>query len=296
MRFYFLITLFIVLSVSGYSALHQLTDSPTYDTAPCWSPDGTKIAFESDRTGHFQIWVMNADGSNQHNVSNSAYNDRAPSYSPDGSKIAFSSDRTGNCDIYKIPATGGAATRITSTNNQETNPTWSPDGLYIAYNAWEISKGYSHIWEVDANGGIGFPLTSGNCSDMGPRWSPIGHVITFYADGRFEAGSQVCIMSADGQNIHEVVDYAWHPSWSPDGTQLTYASYDIYIIPARRAVPQQVTFLTNGMGEWPAWSPDSSKIAFGYYENYGFPDIWTVDLNPVRVEPSSLGQIKANYK
>ena len=77
----------------------QLTTQTADDGHPAWSPDGKRIAFTSDRTGNFDIWVMDSDGSNQRQLTTHTVWDAVPAWSPDGRKIAFESDRTGNFDI-----------------------------------------------------------------------------------------------------------------------------------------------------------------------------------------------------
>ena len=83
------------------------------DFYPAWSPDGTKIAFTSDRDGIPKIYVMNADGTNQTRITDNPASDEAPAWSPDGSKIAFTSDRDGNPEIYVMNADGTDQTRLT---------------------------------------------------------------------------------------------------------------------------------------------------------------------------------------
>ncbi len=78
----------------------RLTTNAAADRSPAWSPDGTKIAFASKRTGNGDIYVMNADGTGQRRLTTNAAADRSPDWSPDGTKIAFASKRTGNGDIY----------------------------------------------------------------------------------------------------------------------------------------------------------------------------------------------------
>jgi TolB protein len=80
----------------------NLTNNPGIDTAQARSPDGTRIAFETNRDGDFEIYVMNADGSGQTNLTNNpAAYDIAPVWSPDGTQIFFQSDRDGERFEYK---------------------------------------------------------------------------------------------------------------------------------------------------------------------------------------------------
>jgi len=85
-----------------------------------------QIAFDSDRDGNYEIYVMNADGTGQTRLTNNPALDGAPAWSPDGSKIAFVSDRDGNLEIYVMPAAGGAATRLTNNTAGDDLPDWQP--------------------------------------------------------------------------------------------------------------------------------------------------------------------------
>ncbi len=82
------------------------------DVFSAWSPDGTKIAFTSDRDGNFEIYVMNADGRNPTRLTSDPATDNFPAWSPDGTKIAFDSRRDGNFEIYVMNADGTNPTRL----------------------------------------------------------------------------------------------------------------------------------------------------------------------------------------
>ena len=71
----------------------QLTDTQAWDSSPCWSPDGERIAFQSSRDGNNEIYVMNEDGSGLVNLTNHSGDDWTPDWSPDGTKNVFRSDR-----------------------------------------------------------------------------------------------------------------------------------------------------------------------------------------------------------
>jgi len=97
--------------------------APTMSTTPA---AGSRIAFESVRDGNGEIYVMDADGSNQTRLTNNPADDGSPAWSPDGSRIAFYSDRDGNYEIYVMDADGSNQTRITNNPAGDAFLDWSP--------------------------------------------------------------------------------------------------------------------------------------------------------------------------
>ena len=91
-----------------------------------WSPDGSRIAFISERDGNLEIYVVNADGSGLTNLTNNPATDFVPRWSPNGSRIAFVSHRDGNSEIYVMNADGSGLTRLTNSPEDESGLTWQP--------------------------------------------------------------------------------------------------------------------------------------------------------------------------
>ncbi|MBU7016414.1 MAG: PD40 domain-containing protein, partial [Theionarchaea archaeon] len=104
------------------------TDHGSY---PEWSPDGKKIAFCSEKSGNWEIYVIDADGSNQVNLTNNPAHDMDPTWSPDGQKIAFDSDRDGNKEIYVMNADGSSAVNLTNNPASDRDPDWCCHALLV---------------------------------------------------------------------------------------------------------------------------------------------------------------------
>ena len=209
----------------------RLTKHPAIDSYPAWSPDGSKIAFTSNRRNGstHEIYITDADGKDtvrltKNNQPVPAY-DESPSWSPDGSKIAFASNREGNGEIYLMDADGKNIVRITQTMAREATPAWSPDGTKIAYVSIDVNAD-SDIYIMNARGGQAVNLTKRmRRVNETPSWSPDGERIVFQA---WDNGNHdIYVMDADGSNVLRLTHhFAWdaYPAWSPDGRVIAFTS------------------------------------------------------------------------
>ena len=139
------------------------------DVTPAWSPDGSQIAFASNRDGNdFKLWVMNADGSNPRPLTPAGDSaDVFPTWSPDGRLIAF---QRRNGDAYRVgllPAAGGAAAFF-EFDGDAYSPAWSPDGQRIAF-VGRIGSEYD-IHVRDARGAGPFTRITNLGADRNPAW------------------------------------------------------------------------------------------------------------------------------
>ena len=208
----------------GEADLHQLTNSPGHDICPAYSADGKSIAFCSDRTGAYEIWVMDANGKHERQVTQLGTYAVFPDFSPDGSRLAFSAESAGegNTDLWLVPTAGGAPTRLTDTPDAlEENPVWSPDGNTILFVriAGDFSGG--QLWTMDVASGQQTQLTyDPTFKDQTPDWGPDGTRIAYAAD------DDIWIMNADGTNQVNLTDspnVEFGTAFSPDGTLIAFA-------------------------------------------------------------------------
>ena len=137
------------------------------DWLPSWSPDGQRIAFESDRDGDSEIYVMDADGKNQTQLTNNNDDDGQPSWSPDGQRIAFVSDRDGDWRSMSWMPTEKTRPNSHNNNDGDWRPSWSPDGQRIAFDS--DRDGDFEIYVMDADGKNITQLTNNNDDDLGIR-------------------------------------------------------------------------------------------------------------------------------
>jgi len=244
----------------------NLTNAPGgADYIPNFSPDGTKIAFESNRDGNNEIYIMNADGTGQTNLTNSAGNDYRPMFSPDGTKIVFYSDRDGDNEIYTMNTDGSSLAQLTNNVGRDDEPSYSPDGTKILF--YSNRTGNYEVYIMNADGSVQTNLSNNPFTNYTPVFSPDGTQIAFTStrDGNYE----IYIMNVDGTGQTNLTYNAGEdgdPIFSPDGTQIAYrtnidGNYEIYIM---NADGSGQTNLTNhpSSDTVAVFSPDGTRIAF----------------------------------
>ena len=127
------------------------------------------IAFESSREGNAEVYVMNADGDEQHNVSNDpGAADLNPAWSPDAGRIAFTSDAEGSNDIYVMEADGSDRVNVTRDPANDRNAAWSPDGTLIAFAS--DRSGRLQLYATRDDGSRLTRLTDDPASHTTPDW------------------------------------------------------------------------------------------------------------------------------
>ncbi len=129
---------------------NSLINSDFTEYFPQFSPDGSLIAFQTDRSGTSQIWTAGADGKDLRQITDTPFSSTAPSFSPDGSLIAYNQKNGEDHANYIIPAEGGKPRRISPEGVQEDFPMWSADGKYIYFSS--SRSGERNIWKMNALG------------------------------------------------------------------------------------------------------------------------------------------------
>jgi len=152
--------------------LTRLTHGPAADDFPAWSPDGSLIAFVSDRTGTPQVYVMRPKG---HQVTQLTDDPdgvtEGPDWRPDGSRIAFAAGPAGAEDIFLMDPDGSNIVRLTTDAASDIAPAWSPNGTQIAFLSLRV-PGSRNVFVMHANGTNQHAITAPGSMDYGPGWLP----------------------------------------------------------------------------------------------------------------------------
>jgi Tol biopolymer transport system component len=244
------------MNPDGSNLANLTANSDGFELLSTWRPDGRKLLFMSDRAtatnpeGDLELFVMNANGSNQTQITFNALDDEFPAWSPDGTRIVFARDfdpifGESDYDILTMKADGTNEQNRTNTRDvDEIEPVWSPSGQQIAFAAGpRDGSDDQEIYTMNPNGSHVRQLTVNSRNDEFPDWSPDGRLIAFEA-GRIGV-PDIFTMRANGSNqtrltTNETADGL--PVWSPDGRQLAFTS-------DRDGSPDVFTMRPNGSGQ-----------------------------------------------
>jgi TolB protein len=248
-----------------------LTDFGVED--PDWSPDGSMIAFSSEKAGHSHVFTINADGTGLRQITRGDGFEGQPGWSPDGRYLAVgrtSADHT--VGLYAVHVVDGSMTKITTNPYGEpdvdASPQYSHDGRRIVF--IRSRPGQSAVWVVNVDGRDPHRITPWKMRAGHPWWSPDATRIVFYESVHIPDDQHIFVINADGTGLQQLTDGDnegdFHPSWSPDGQGILFTRYTF--------VPQSELFALYTM------KPDGSGVGLLYKTPEG-------DLNDVSLAPPS---------
>jgi Tol biopolymer transport system component len=290
----------VLVAVAGVALAGWLTwagfrdRGPVRDTSPAWSPDGSEIAFTSERDGSSDLFVMNADGSGAESLLAWTSTEQSPTWSPAGRLIAFASDRDGQFEIYVMGA--GRTTpprRLTNHPSRDVFPVWSPDARRIAFLSNRDST-HADVYVMNTDGTGVERLTTQGASGP-PAFSPDGQRLAF------ESNRDVYVLDFAGATLRRLTSApadGIHPSWSPDGRRLVFStSRDgrraLYTSEASGAGPTPLVTAAAGGVDLPRWSPDGTRVAYVLFANpFADPDLSaTMAIYVVEVESGRVTRL-----
>ena len=232
-----------------------------------------KIAFVAFRDGNQEIYIMNADGSDEQNLTNHAAADFDPDISDDGSRVAFVSKRSGGSAIYVMNSDGSGLNEIPNTTGG-LSPRWSHDGTRLAFSSggsiYVISvAGEDRLLLMEAKDeASAVPCRAGGFPGS---WSPDDERVAYYSASASRSIAQVCSVGVDGDGPEVIAQapdaFLVEPVFSPDGRSIVYraivdSQHDIWIVDTESGERTNITDDPD-LDIEPSWSPDGAWIAYG---------------------------------
>jgi dipeptidyl aminopeptidase/acylaminoacyl peptidase len=266
----------------------QLTEGPGSNSLPCWSPDGSQIAFihgvDEGKSDLFATSPTNYEIRRLTELGKGGF--CGLSWSPNGNHLAFSSNYEGSFDIYVVQSDGKGMHRLTSGSENDFDPRWSPDGRRLLFYS-RLSKGPMGRYEMRLINRDGAGLQA-----IGPEanrnawgsWSTDGKIIAFGSNkcGCFRIGL-LDLQTNETNWLTGKESNCWTPVWSPDGTRLACQ--------IEKNGSRRITTVKIGTGEMKTvgprsglcsdmeFTPDSSALLFTHEGPRNPFDLWHLDLD-----------------
>jgi len=225
----------------------------------------TKILFVSSRLGHKEIFIMDADGHNQHPLTAERSLTATPCWGANATEAYFTTYRDFNPDLCGVYSNGGKLWFISRRPGFNISPAWSEKAQRIALTFGK--DGNSEIYTMDRNGQQPKRLTFNRAIDSSPSWSPQGNQIAFTSDRSGQP--QLYIIDSEGYNARRLTfkgTYNDSAAWSPKGNKIAFTArhlgvFNIYLMDLETSDWIQLTH-NQGNNEGPSWAPDGQHIVF----------------------------------
>ena len=245
------------------------------DYEPAWSPDGTHIAFISNRTGPLKVWVMRADGTEPRQLTTGADEDDAPAWSPDGRRIAFVRILQGDAELFVMREDGSELRRLTTSPGADIHPQWAPDGRRLLFNSARRSRDPANpevieLFTMRPDGSDVRPLTRGGIATYA-SFSPDGAEVVFRRQQE-DGNSEIVVRAVDGgeeRNLTRNPAFDGWPAWSRDGRRVVFARETdgdsaVLLVVNLDGSGETPLVTLPGRNTNPRWSPDRDVVLFSH--------------------------------
>ncbi len=243
---------------------HRMADTVLEYLTGIPGPFDSRIAFVSNRGGHFrEIHTYSFDGEVK-KVTDHRSITMAPSWHPSAQALLFTSFRNRSPVLYSLDLRTGYDSRLASKLGVNVGGAYSPDGSRVLLARED--NGNTDIHELDPSAGKVRALTTHWAIDVDPAWAPDGRRMVFCSS---RSGTpQIYEMTVGGNDLRRLTfdgNYNCSPVWSPDGKYIAFAGqangrFQIHVMPASGGSPRRLT--SSGSNEDPTWSPDSRYLAY----------------------------------
>jgi Tol biopolymer transport system component/tRNA A-37 threonylcarbamoyl transferase component Bud32 len=280
----------VSLSLDPETSLPQgqpipLTSGSGRNNRPSFSPDGTRVTYDSWRVGvNPDIWIVNAGGGDAVQLTNDPATDSHASWFPSGDRLAFLSRRDGGWALWSRHLETAEAVRLGELGQDVAWAQLSPDGRRVAYHSREGSTTLN-LWTANPDGSDRLRLTADEEFMGFPCWSPDGEHLAFEVKRGQE--THVMVMPASGGEPIQLTrgdGQSWPNSWSPGGDKIAFSGqrdgfWNIWWISHSSGELQQLTSYQRlgSYVRYPAWSPNGDRVVFELAETTG--DIWLVETS-----------------
>jgi len=283
-----------------------LTATPSITFTPQSTPVGGgagEIAFVSDRSGVFQVWVMDTQGENLRQITDLPEGACQPDWSPDGRQLVFISPCESNRESYPgsglfiINSDGSGLSPLTTTPGGDYDPDWSPDGNFIVFTSLRTT-GRPRIYLLNLKDNTQVLLSSKYSRDSEPSWSPDGAQIAYVS--RSDGPTDIWVMSGNGENKREYTRSGGkinsHPVWSADGEVILFIQKDSLGAISRMVAASYIEGNYNeysfDLGPIPVreanYSPDGMWLVFESWPDGSNHDIYILTVSRVRIAPLTV--------
>lgn len=281
---------FILFGLSAAAAAPSLVTA-VEDRYAVVSPDGTRLLFDSNRSGATAVWTANADGTALRPLITGADEPNAAQWSPDGKQIVFSATSNGESEIFLANADGGGRRRLTNYAGDDNHPHWSADGRRIFFNSDRETPDRSRPWierwhnlySVDLSGEDLRRHTDCRTVCTNPNPSPDGRKLVFrrihnrpglrWSAEPWDRNSEIVVLDlATGKEVNVSVHPAYDtwPSWSPDSEHVVFGSNrrgspnegDLYVAKADGSNLRLLLSRPGWSLQEPSFSPDGAIVYF----------------------------------